>query len=90
MKVTIDTDTISKKEAIKKIEEAYNTGLCKCYYEKQIDARLTEYEKGYYAGIGVKLPLYEIETRCSGTQEQDICNCGGDRKKCTFYPDNRK
>lgn len=32
----------------------------------------------YYVGI------------CNGTREQDECSCGGDRTKCTFYPEVRK
>ncbi len=33
---------------------------------------------------------YIAETeRCSGTQEVDVCNCGGDRSKCDFYPEKR-
>ena len=23
--------------------------------------------------------------RCWGTKEKDVCNCGGDRRKCSFY-----
>ena len=30
--------------------------------------------------------IAEIE-RCSGTKEVDVCNCGGDRSKCDFYPE---
>ena len=32
--------------------------------------------------------LAEIQ-RCSGTKEVDLCNCGGDRSKCDFYPEKR-
>ena len=32
--------------------------------------------------------IAEIE-RCSGTKEVDVCNCGGDRGKCDFYPEKR-
>ena len=32
--------------------------------------------------------LAKIE-RCSGTKEVDLCNCGGDRSKCDFYPEKR-
>lgn len=28
-------------------------------------------------------------TVCWGTREKDECNCGGDRFKCTFYPEIR-
>lgn len=27
---------------------------------------------------------------CNGTREQDECDCGGDRAKCTFYPEVRE
>lgn len=27
--------------------------------------------------------------RCGGTKEVDLCNCGGDRSKCDFYPEKR-
>ena len=30
--------------------------------------------------------IAEIERR-SGTKEVDVCNCGGDRSKCDFYPE---
>ena len=32
--------------------------------------------------------IAEIQ-RCSGTKEVDLCNCGGDRSKCDFYPEKR-
>lgn len=36
---------------------------------------------------------YHVECgkpRCWGTKEKDECDCGGDRRKCTHYPDNRE
>ena len=32
-------------------------------------------------------PIYENINvpRCWGTKEKDVCNCGGDRRKCSFY-----
>ena len=27
---------------------------------------------------------------CLGTREVEMCNCGGDESKCTFYPEKRK
>ena len=30
-----------------------------------------------------------IVQRCSGTKEVDLCNCGGDRSKCDFYPEKK-
>jgi hypothetical protein len=26
---------------------------------------------------------------CNGTKERDVCRCGGDVKKCDFYPEKR-
>lgn len=28
-------------------------------------------------------------SRCLGTKEVEVCNCGGDTDKCTFYPEKR-
>jgi hypothetical protein len=29
---------------------------------------------------------YDIRySRCNGTQEFELCDCGGDRKKCNYY-----
>lgn len=28
--------------------------------------------------------------RCGGTKEVDLCNCGGDKSKCDFYPEVRE
>ena len=52
--------------------------------------RLSEYEKGYYDALGKPYPTTKTETYCMGTKEQDRCDCNGDRKKCTHYPENRK
>lgn len=27
---------------------------------------------------------------CNGTKERDLCHCGGDERKCDFYPKKRK
>ena len=32
---------------------------------------------------------YYGEPHCLGTEEVEICNCGGDADKCTFYPEKR-
>jgi len=29
-------------------------------------------------------------SECWGTKERDVCSCGGDKNKCTFYPKNRE
>lgn len=28
----------------------------------------------------------EINSECYGTKEKELCSCGGDRRKCDFYP----
>lgn len=37
-------------------------------------------------------PSSEIKTvgYCSGTRENDLCDCCGDTVKCDFYPEKRK
>lgn len=34
--------------------------------------------------------LEEGKAHCYGTKEVEICNCGGDKSKCDFYPEYRK
>ena len=31
----------------------------------------------------------QFRDECWGTKEREVCACGGDRRKCTFYPDFR-
>lgn len=90
MKIIIDTAVMTEKQAISKIEEAYYDGICKSFCEKKVTVRLSEYEKGYYDALGKPYPTTKTETYCMGTKEQDRCDCNGDRKKCTHYPQNRK
>lgn len=33
--------------------------------------------------------LYKGYAICKGTKELDVCRCGGDVKKCDFYPEKR-
>lgn len=33
---------------------------------------------------------YTDNGRCMGTKEVDLCNCGGDMRKCDFYPEQRE
>lgn len=58
--------------------------ICKAYKTKPI--RQTRYDP-----ITGK-PNSEIRTAgyCSGTRENDLCDCGGDTAKCDFYPEKRK
>ena len=41
----------------------------------------------YTAGPWKNNYLYGV---CLGTREVEMCNCGGDESKCTFYPEKRK
>lgn len=58
--------------------------MCDCYKTKP--TRRTRYDP-----ITGK-PNSEIRTAgyCSGTRENDLCDCGGDTAKCDFYPEKRK
>jgi len=29
-------------------------------------------------------------SECWGTKERDVCGCGGNKNRCTFYPENRE
>jgi hypothetical protein len=40
-----------------------------------------------------KCSCYHVEwgkARCWGTKEKDECDCGGDERRCNFYPEKRK
>ena len=62
---------------------------CDCYRTRNVRRYLTEYEKGFYAALhdGVTVD-YTVENQsyCVGTKECECCTCGGDRRKCDFYP----
>ena len=62
---------------------------CDCYRTRNVRRYLTEYEKGFYAALhdGVTVD-YTVENQsyCVGTKERECCTCGGDRRKCDFYP----
>lgn len=62
---------------------------CDCYRTKKVRRYLTEYEKGFYASLYGRAPAdYTVENQsyCVGTKERECCTCGGDRRKCDFYP----
>lgn len=62
---------------------------CDCYRTKKVRRYLTEYEKGFYASLYGRAPVdYVVENQsyCAGTKERECCACGGDRRKCNFYP----
>ena len=62
---------------------------CDSYRTKKIKRFLTEYEKGFYAALHSGTPVnYIVENQayCMGTKECEFCTCGGDKRKCDFYP----
>ena len=62
---------------------------CDSYRTKKVRHYLTEYEKGYYAALygGARVDFIdEEESYCMGTKECEFCTCGGDKRKCDFYP----
>ena len=84
---------------LKKVEQVDDTNLlvlyvskytkCDCYRTKKMRRYLTEYEKGFYTSLYGRAPAdYTVEDQsyCAGTKERECCTCGGDRRKCDFYP----
>ena len=84
---------------LKKAEQVDDTDLlilyvskykkCDCYRTKKVRRYLTEYEKGFYAALHGGTPVnYIVENQayCMGTKECECCACGGDKRKCDFYP----
>ena len=62
---------------------------CDCYRTKKVRRYLTEYEKGFYASLYGRAPadyIVENQSYCVGTKECEFCTCGGDKRKCDFYP----
>lgn len=62
---------------------------CDCYRTRIVRHYLSEYEKGYYAALygGARVDfINEEESYCIGTKERECCACGGDKRKCDFYP----
>ena len=62
---------------------------CDCYRTKKMRRYLTEYEKGFYSALHGRSPvdyIVEDQSYCAGTKECESCTCGGDRRKCDFYP----
>lgn len=62
---------------------------CDCYRTKKVRRYLTEYEKGFYAVLYGRAPadyIVKDQPYCMGTKERECCTCGGDRRKCDFYP----
>ena len=84
---------------LKKVEQVDDTDLlvlyvskykeCGCYRTKKMRRYLTEYEKGFYATLQGEAPvnyIVEDQSYCMGTKECECCTCGGDKRKCDFYP----
>ena len=62
---------------------------CDCYRTRIVKHYLSEYEKGYYAALhgGARVDFIDKEeSYCVGTKECECCTCGGDKRKCDFYP----
>ncbi len=82
---------------LKEVEQPYDTDLlilyvstkCPHYKVRTVKHYLSEYEKGYYAALhgGTHIEYTdEEESYCIGTKECECCTCGGDKRKCDFYP----
>ena len=62
---------------------------CDSYRTKGMRRYLTEYEKGFYSSLYGGAPvdyIIEDQSYCVGTKERECCTCGGDKRKCNFYP----
>lgn len=62
---------------------------CDCHRTRIVKHYLSEYEKGYYAALhgGARVDFIDKEeSYCIGTKECECCTCGGDKRKCDFYP----
>ena len=62
---------------------------CDSYRTKKMRRYLTEYEKGFYSALHGRSSvdyIVEDQSYCAGTKECESCTCGGDRRKCDFYP----
>lgn len=90
MKITIDTGELTEKQAIEKIKAAYYTGLCKSFKVIRSKANHSYSSKAYYAFFDIEPPEYTTKTVCLGTRYSETCDCQGNRKKCTHYPENRR
>ena len=82
---------------LKKVEQVDDTDLlvlfvstkCPHYRVRTVRRYLSEYEKGYYAALhdGIHIEYTdEKESCCLGTKNCEVCHCGGDKRKCDFYP----
>lgn len=65
---------------------------CESYHIREETRFLTEFEQGVrFAKTGKRITKEKVKVAyCWGTKECDECKCEGDRRKCDFYPENRK
>ena len=83
-------------ERVKQVDDAdllvlYVSKYKKCdsYRTKKVRRYLTDYEKGFYTALHGRAPadyIVENKSYCMGTKECEFCTCGGDKRKCDFYP----
>ena len=84
---------------LKKVEQVDDTDLlvlyvskykeCGCYRTKKMRRYLKKKKKGFYAALQGEAPvnyIVEDQSYCMGTKEREFCTCGGDKRKCDFYP----
>ena len=84
---------------LERVEQADDTDLlilyvskykkCDSYRTKKVRRYLTDYEKGFYTALHGRAPadyIVENKSYCMGTKECEFCTCGGDKRKCDFYP----
>ena len=61
---------------------------CSCYQFETKRRYLSNIDKITYTLATERLAPEYIDEKvgvCYGTKEKDVCNCGGDRRKCSFY-----
>ena len=83
----IDNITVGKDGYIVLYISKYKK--CDSYRTRKVGRYLTDYEKGFYAALHGETPVnYIVENQayCIGTKECECCTCGGDKRKCDFYP----
>lgn len=65
---------------------------CNSYHITEETRFLTEFEQGVrFAKTGKRITKEKVKVAyCWGTKNCEECKCEGDRRKCDFYPENRK
>lgn len=66
---------------------------CDCYQFETKRRYLSNIEKITYTLATKRLAPEYIDEEvgvCYGTKEKDVCNCGGDMRKCSFYESVRE